>query len=292
LSRSEVGWWRDETNRVLHPSPTEAVIIPAQDNVALASARAERVSGAGSGAGERERLEKRMEIMLKAKLAICAFGIVCLTHGLAGGGLSHYRDFQLGGNLASVSALAGVAPSDAKVIHQRPAVLQDLEWRPSYWLSGSTRPQTDPVQQIVFSFYDDQLFRLVIDYDRQRTDGMTDRDMIEAISEEYGSSLKPKVQKTPALASQIEIESGTPIARWGDADYSVVLYRSLYGSGFRMIVASPTLDARARTAEAQSLRLEAREAPQREIARQKREADDAHASQEKARVTNKAAFRP
>ena len=35
-----------------------------------------------------------------------------------------------------------------------------------------------------------------------------------------------------------------------------------------------------------------REAPQREIARQKKETEDTRASQEKSRVANKAAFRP
>jgi hypothetical protein len=59
-----------------------------------------------------------------------------------------------------------------------------------------------------------------------------------------------------------------------------------------MIVTMPRLDALARAAETQSLRLDAREAPQREIARQKKEVDDARTSQEKARVTNKATFRP
>jgi hypothetical protein len=54
----------------------------------------------------------------------------------------------------------------------------------------------------------------------------------------------------------------------------------------------PRLDALARTADAQALKLDAREAPQREAARQKKEADNARTSQEKARAANKAAFRP
>ena len=58
-------------------------------------------------------------------------------------------------------------------------------------MSGSTAPQNDPVQQIVFSFYNDQLFKLVVNYDRQRTDGLTDADMIEALSSWYGPPLKP-----------------------------------------------------------------------------------------------------
>lgn len=52
------------------------------------------------------------------------------------------------------------------------------------------------------------------------------------------------------------------------------------------------LDALARTAETRALRLDELDAPQREIARQKKEADETRASQEKARLANKAGFRP
>ena len=55
-----------------------------------------------------------------------------------------------------------VAVSEAQTIHQRPAPIQEMQWRPSYLMSGSTAPQNDPVQQIVFGFYNDQLFKLLI----------------------------------------------------------------------------------------------------------------------------------
>ena len=54
-----------------------------------------------------------------------------------------------------------------------------------------TAVPTDPVQHIVFSFYADQLFKLVVDDDRDRTEGMTDADMVEAISTRYGSPVTP-----------------------------------------------------------------------------------------------------
>ena len=123
-------------------------------------------------------------------LAIASLGVVLSTQLLYGQSPSHYREFQLGGDLASVSALSGVAVSEVKVIHQRPAVMQDLLWRRPYSTGGLTAVSPDSVQQIVFSFYDDQLFRLVIDYDRDRTEGMTDADMIEAISSAYGRPTK------------------------------------------------------------------------------------------------------
>jgi hypothetical protein len=220
-------------------------------------------------------------------LAVGFLGFVLcpqLLHAQSG---AHYREFQLGGDLPSVSALAGVALSEATVIHERPALMQDLPYAPT----GPTAPAADPVQQIVFSFYNDQLFRLVIDYDRDRTEGMTAADMIEAISSAYGPMSKAP-QKSRAASSQVEEQSGAPIARWGDTDYSVVLYRSSYASGFRMIVTSLGLDRLARTAEARAYQLDELDAPKREIARQKKEADDARAAKEKARIANKAGFRP
>jgi hypothetical protein len=120
---------------------------------------------------------------------------------------------------------------------------------------------------------------------------MTDADMIEALSATYGPPSKPLVQAR-AATSQFEAEFGTPVARWGDADYSVELFRSSYVPAFRVTVTSPKLDALARTAVAQAIRLDEREAPQREIARQKKDAEDLRAAQEKARVANKATFRP
>lgn len=225
-------------------------------------------------------------------LASGTVGLVLATQVVQSQGRSRYRDFQLGGDLASISSLSGVAASEARTIHLRPAMMQELQWRRPYALSGAASAQTDAVQQIAFSFYNDQLSKMVVDYDHDRTAGMTDADLIDAISTEYGVPLKPGSRTSRGVASQIEGESGTPIARWGDADYSVVLYRSSYASGFRIIVTSPRLEALARTAGAEAARLDEVEAPRREIARQKKETENARASQDKARLANKAAFRP
>jgi hypothetical protein len=228
-------------------------------------------------------------------LAMIVLGLVLSTHALQAQERSRYRDFRLGGDLKSVSALTNVSASNAKTIHQRPAVIQELEWRPPYSVSSvseSTAPQNDPVRQIVFSFYDDQLSRMVVDYDRYRTAGLTDGDMIDAISMAYGPQLKPEAKRTKTIVTQIEDESGTTVARWGDVDYSVVLYRATYSSAFRLIVTSPRLEALAKIADAHAIRLDQREAPQREIARQKKEDEDARVAEEKARGANKAAFRP
>jgi len=225
--------------------------------------------------------------------ATCALGLVLLTHGVDGQAVAQYRNFELGVNVAAVSVLTGVATSEAKTIHERPAVLQDLEWRPSRWTSSSAvLPSTDPVQQIAFSFYNDRLFRIVVDYDRDRTEGMTEADMVEALSAVYGATLQ-RAAGPARVASRVETESGSPVARWGDAGHAVVLYRtSSYRGGFRLIVTDAALDGLARKATAQAVRLDDQEAPKREVARLKKEQDDGRAAAEKARLANKKVFRP
>src|SRR3989442_12017477 len=93
-------------------------------------------------------------------LAIVTLGLVLSTQSLQGQTRSGYRNFQLGGDLRSVSALSGVAASEAKTIHQRPAVIQQLEWRLPLFFSGSTAPQNDSVPPIGFSFFHDQISKM------------------------------------------------------------------------------------------------------------------------------------
>jgi hypothetical protein len=237
--------------------------------------------------------EAKESAMMHARaLGIAALGLVVSTYALRAESPSRYRNFQLGSDLSSVSALTGVAASEAKIIHVRPALMQELQWRRGYTTTGDAAAASDPVQQIVFSFYNNQLTKLVVDYDHDRTAGMTDADMVIALSMAYGPSSNPAVRKGRPAVSLVEEESGAPVARWGNADYSVVLYRSPYASGFRLIVVGTKLEALARVANAEAIRLDQREAPQREIARQKKEMDDSQASREKARRTNNAAFRP
>jgi hypothetical protein len=233
----------------------------------------------------------RLVMISIRNLGVSVLGVVLSTYAVNGQAGANYREFRFGSDVASVSALTGVSASQAKTLHERPAMLQELQWRRGYRAPGPG--PADSVREFVFSFYNDQLFRLVIDYDHDRTAGMTDTDMIDAISTIYGSTLKPLLGTGGAQGSEGEDDSGTRIARWGDAEYSAVLYRSsFYTSRFRMIVTDVRLHALARTAEVRALQLDEREAPQREIARQKKEADETRAAEEKSRAANKAVFKP
>jgi hypothetical protein len=225
-------------------------------------------------------------------LLVLILGMVLVALGVVRAQtVARYRAYVLGSSVAEVAEIAQVRASSAKVVHERPALIQTLEWsRPFAFSDDATAPK-DPVERIVFSFYNDQLFQIAVDYDRRRTEGMTDADMVAAISAEYGtpapSSLKERRAETVVFA-----DSGSRLARWGDAEHPVTLYRSAYLTNFRLTLTASGLDALARKAEAEAVRLDERDAPSRAIARQKQDEADALATQEKARVANKAAFRP
>lgn len=231
--------------------------------------------------------------MTGTRTFVIGIAVLLLAQVVQGQDRTRYRDYRLGNDLTSVAAMAKVSAAGAKTIHQRPSLIQELDWRQPYVMSGSTMTQSDPVQRIVFSFYDDQLFRLVIGYDRQRTNGLTDGDMIEALSATYGVALlEPSRMHLPELSGPLLSELGAPIAQWSDVDYSVGLYRSSFIAEFRVVVTSPRLEALAQAAAAEAIRLDDREAPQREVDRKQKEAADTRAAQEKARLANKATFTP
>ena len=204
--------------------------------------------------------------------------------------LSRYREFQFGMNLLAIAKQADRQPSEARVIHQRPAVIQELEWRPSR--STGSSPQGDPVKEVLFSFYNSELFRMVVNYDQQKTEGLTDEDMIEAISAKYGTATRPDAKIILFSSLQVYNDSEKVIARWEDSQYSFNLFRSSYQPTFGILVLSKRLDALAGAAIVEAIRLDEQEAPEREIERQRKQHEENHAAPDQARLVNKPSFRP
>ena len=203
--------------------------------------------------------------------------------------LSRYRGFQFGERLPAVAKQAGLDVSQAKVIHERPALIQELEW--PIWLASSSSSPQDPVRTILFSFYNGELFRVLVSYDRDETKGLTTEDLTEAISAQYGTATKPANIEIVFSSTQVYNDSEAIIASWADSQYSFNLYRSSYQPTFGMIAFSKGLDALARTATAEAIRLDAVEAPQQEIQRQNQEDEKNRESLERARQVNKSKFR-
>ena len=201
--------------------------------------------------------------------------------------LSSYREFRFGTSLQAVAKQVNLRPSNAKVIHQRPAVIQELDWR-SLQSPGST----DSVDEVLFTFYNGDLFRMLVTYDHSRTEGLTDEDMVEAISARYGTATRPAEKIILFSSSQVYNDSEKVIARWEDSQYSFNLFRSTYQPTFGMVILAKRVDALAQVAAAEAIRLDEQERPQREIDRQKKKDADNLVEQAKARLVNKPAFLP
>lgn len=224
-------------------------------------------------------------------LAIVTFGVTLSGQVRDVPDLSRYRDFQLGSSLSSVVATSGARPADVKVIHRRPAMIQELTWRPPY-VFPSNRVAADPVRDIVFSFYNDRLFRIVIGYERDRTEGLTNADLIDAVSAIYGVPVIPSARQAGPAPRSGHVYEGLLLAEWEDTDHRLTLSGGTYPVAFRLVVLSRNVDDLAQAAAMEATRLDDREAPQRDADRRQTEIADARAAQQKARLANKAAFRP
>ena len=72
------------------------------------------------------------------------------------------------------------------------------------------------VNEILFTFCNGELFRMVVSYDQQRTEGLTDPDMVEAISATYGIATQPAAKIVLFSSSYIYNDSEKVMARWED----------------------------------------------------------------------------
>ena len=226
-------------------------------------------------------------------LASCIAGLVFSSQQISAQDLSTYRDFHLGMSLADVAKRAEIAP-EAHVVLERPALIQELTWQPQRWLA-STR--SDSLKKVQFSFYNGQLFRLLVTYDRDKTEGLTVEDMTAAISATYGLALLRTTPPAPAAGAgapgSAPLDNGDKfLAAWGDSEHSIDLFQSSYQMVFGLVVRSRPMDLLAQAAMAEGARLDAEQAPQREIERQQKSTDDKRVRTAAARESNKQTFRP
>jgi hypothetical protein len=202
--------------------------------------------------------------------------------------LSRYRGFEFGSSLATVARQAGISP-EPRLVHQRPELIQELMWLPS--TTATSEADGNSVRKVLFTFYGDQLSRIVVSYDRDRTEGLTAEDLVEAVSAMYGvptaSGRGMTAQVVPSSSAHDRL-----VANWEDPHYSVTLFRSSYLSTFGLVLLSKRLDALTTLASAEALLQDDREAPQREVERQQKLTPENRLRQETARQANKATFKP
>lgn len=202
--------------------------------------------------------------------------------------LSVYRGFQFGASVEACAKAGGAAAGSATVMHSRPARIVQLEWNPNGGLTPfANRP--DPVRDSILRFYNGELFQVVTTYDWVKVEGMSPDDMANAMSRTYGTFTKPR-QEVPFHSNYGE---STPvIARWQNENYVYDLVRTGDQTSYALIASSKRLEGLARAAIAESIRLDALDAPRRAIELQANKDAENKSVLDKARAINNANFRP
>ena len=188
-------------------------------------------------------------------------------------------------SLTKVLERTGQKTADVKLIHGRPTLVQEVNWWPPS-LPGASF-QSDTVEQILFSFYNGELYKISVTYDRTSTEGLTAEDMVKSISTKYGPATNVVVEIDSAKDDRYEVRQ-KPVASWEDAQYSFNLVRSSFTDHLGLIIYSKRVNAEAELAIVEAVKLEEQKGPQREAARQKKQLDDL----EVARQKNQKIFRP
>ncbi len=224
--------------------------------------------------------------MKTMRTSILCFVVLFLTAPLLRGqDLSKYRHFTFGMSLTRVLERTDQNMADVKVIHGRPALIQELSWWPPNLPGTSFR--SDTVEQILFSFYNAELYKISVTYDRTSTEGLTAEDMVKSISAKYGPATSVKPEVDSATNERYDMRQ-KPVATWEDSRYSFNLVRSSFSGGFELVIYSKRLNAEAEVALAEAVKVEKEEEPQREAERQKKETGDLEATRQK----NQKGFRP
>jgi len=215
------------------------------------------------------------------KTIVAAVGLLILLSSsqlVYGQDLSKYRTFSFGMSLAAVSKKVDLDANELQLIHQRPALIQELTWYPRQPF-GTSR-SAEPVDKILFSFDNGTLYRMLITYDRSAIRGLTDEDMVQIISAKYGVATRPVTEVNFPTNPSYNLTEKV-IARWEDAEYSLNLFRSSATETFAIVIFDKHLDSQATVSIAESVELERQEAPQKEAERAKKETDDLEQQRQK-----------
>ena len=199
--------------------------------------------------------------------------------------LSKYRHFSLGMSLTRLLERTDQKMADVKMIHSRPALIQELTWWPPNIPGTSYRSET--VEQILCSLYNGELYKISVTYDRTSTQGLTADDMVKSISAKYGPPTNIALEIDSATNDRYDVKQKL-VASWEDSQYSFDLVRSSFSDVLGLVIYSKRVKAAADLAIADAVKLDEQEGPKREAERQKKQMDDL----EVARQKNQKSFRP
>lgn len=235
-----------------------------------------------------ERAYDATGIMKRGGIVAVALLGLALSASASAQDVSRYRDYALESSLETVIVATRTRGDDVRILHERPARIQELQFRAPYQSDAAV---ADPMRSILFSFVDGQLYQFVVTYDRDRTEGLSDADIVGSLSNAYGA---PSRGVTPV---RVDGPSGTfaamtAVAKWETDASRLILVRDKYVRDFQLVFTSRSLESRAAVAAREAVRLDAIEAPRREIEQRRKATADADAVREKTRSANKATFRP
>jgi hypothetical protein len=197
-----------------------------------------------------------------------------------------YRGVSIGDSPSVVVAALKMKPTDVAVVTERPALVEQLTWRPNQFFTGKTAP-TDALAEMVLTFHRGQLAHVVAIYERDRIEGLTDPDLLDAFSAVYGKAMLVPTPTKGAVPGE-----STVIGRWGDGETLVVLWREAFPRRVKLTVSSIAGDRMLQAALVSGKRLDAIAAPAWDVVRQTSEDFTRRLRTERARVGNKAAFKP
>ena len=221
---------------------------------------------------------------------VVAWLCIATSTSLLGAQSRHdYRTYRMGDDPLSIARLLGVPPP-ADAVSGVVGPVRELRWRAQRVRPGDT-PSGDPVALLVFSFYEDQLFRIVIDYSTERTEGMTEADMVAAVSSIYGPPAKRTDPPNP-VGLHPQRPADSVVAQWIDGELRVALLAVREQSAFRVIVASVPLEHRARGVGAHEASADLQDWASIDADRPSASIDRTESARERTRDANIASFIP
>jgi hypothetical protein len=198
--------------------------------------------------------------------------------------ISKYRTFSLGASVESVLKQTSMKTADLKALIQQPALIQELTWWPPAMPGVAHR--SDAAQQILFSFYNGELYKICVTYDRSAIEGLTEADMVQSLSSRYGVPTKAS-KESQLLGKNYSDTNSTIFATWENGQSSLTLIHS-YTDEYALLLVAKAVGTQADVAIVESAKLEEQQRPEKEAELRKKEAGDL----DTARQKNKKSFQP
>lgn len=125
----------------------------------------------------------------------------------------------------------------------------------------------NPVHEMLFTYHNDQLYQIVVTYDRRRMAGLTNDDVVDTLSARYGVPLVPNA-RTARDGLSADIGPGmTLVAQWEVPRWLLTLHRSTYSAQYQLVLVSKALNPQSRRAITEAPRPNALDVPDRELDR-------------------------